>query len=189
MINSQNPFYKILVILNTILLIPLLALSYGNVCDSSADWYLRISSAFAMVAMIAAFYYVVMGYTKEHAWAYKAFLISYIGSALFSLYNSAQNSQNMLSVVVASLVFGLIIVIAVSKDLGKAKSFLVCGAIIVLCAVKLADTVVRHPGTWFGGTAFGSMLLIRYISQLLMGIMLTLMTAAKYVDKRARGSK
>ena len=186
MAKEKKPIYSVLLTICLIVSGLLAAINIVSIVSPETSIWIRISSVLVVLALVAAIIYIAKGYSKDMAWAYFAFLICYIGGLLFSLINSAVLSHNIFSIVIAAIVYGLVIAIAVSKDLGERNSMMFCGIIVLLCVIKFVENSAKHSIISPENDALGTILSIRYASQLLLAILLTVITYAKYLDKADR---
>ena len=184
MIKSENKFYNAIVVLNLILMIPG---AIGNVVvlfASNLNVYHKLAAFCSVAALLVAFFYLVAGYSKQQAPAYRAFCGAYTAAALFGLLGIDSSKAFFAAQLIAALIFGLVIAISLSKNYGKTVSTSLCILVVVLSLLQLLGVVL-----WYKATGLDFLfLLIFEITQLLLSIVLSLTTFAKYVDKTARGT-
>lgn len=187
MLQTKNALYKVILIITLLLMIPCALASALIVVGQDTMTTLRISGTAAIVTLLLGFYYVTRGYSKEQAWAFRSFMYCFALTMLMTVVFVGGNTDSMPAIALSTVMFGLICVIASGKDLGKKKSLWICALICVLGAAALIEGLIRNPVTEIGG--HGAAVAVRTVSNLLLGILLLMMTVAKYIDKAARGSK
>ena len=78
-----------------------------------------------------------------------------------------------------AICFGLLLFLALGKDNGKKVSLICCFIVIAL----------RTMGLLFNNNGFIDPSTVLIFSQLVLALMVTVITVAKYIDKEERGTK
>ena len=127
-----------------------------------------------ILALTAALFYCLLGYSKPASPFFKIFLY------LFTFYSfiTAIYDVNYLLQVIDIIQFGLICGLSLSINLGKTRSYIYT-ALFIVCAIvsNIIFTVESHTG-----------LSASIISELVLMMILGIMVYAKYQDKAARGT-
>ena len=137
-----------------------------------------ISHIAAIVSLVFAAFYILSGYRKNAAKYYKVYGALLAIIFLISILTASVNSRGSIGIMAASLSLVFVLVLLLSENLGKAKSFILCGLLVIFNVVLLiigqnvtATTVIAK--------------LVKIDLACLYGIM----TFAKYLDKTERGTK
>ena len=147
---------------------------------------MKTSTVLNIVALVAGFVYLSMGYKKNAAVYYKTFMWILVvaeiieNTAIFSMGTSSVS--NTLEVILALVLF---VLLAGAKDYGKTKSNIIAIALVainVYAVISLFSMLDQ-----FGAMAMGVM--FDQIGQLILASTTALMVCGKYIDKTARGTK
>lgn len=187
MTKERNPFYTVIVVFLAAFMVPLAVANVMVLLSGLVNVWFRIGAACSIVSLLAALVYVNVGFTKSFSDAYKIFLWFYVVTLFFSLVGVAVAAESTLSIVLAALVYGLVLMLTMGKDLGKTRSTALCVLVVVLSAAQFVENGLLHPELQLGGETLDSLLLIRVASLLAMSVVLGVSTVAKYIDKAARG--
>ena len=189
MIKTKNPFYKVLLIAVLILSVGVLVLSFFNIFGSDSGTFMRFSGAFAAVAAASGFYYIVTGYTKAHAEAYKVFAACFVLSVLSDVIGVGTDTSQSILIALLAIIFGLTLVIVIGKDLGEGNSKILCTFIVVLSIAAFILTLIINPDTLRGSDTKGILHIIRSGANLVLSVILAVATFGKYIDKSRRDSQ
>ena len=189
MLKTNNPVYKIILIFSLVLIAAGIAVSVYSVFAPDATTWIRISGGFTFVTLLFAVHYIVKGYSKDAAKYYKVYTAAFALCQIISIIGISTSAENAIAVLYPAIIFGFLILLMVTKDLGKKNSAIICGMIIFFSALALATGIYGCPGITLGGTMYGTLVLGRNAIQMLLGCLLGVMTFAKYSDKAERGTK
>ena len=142
----------------------------GHVLESEAIHVLTL------IPMLGALLYCATGYKKSSAGYFNLFIYLYT-AVVFATSLFIRTGPIFLSVF-SIISFGILCVLAIAKDVGKKKSFVLCGLNMFLAIIRIIAyfiTTGQFPGGMFGN--------------LLLAGILGLMVYAKYADKTARGTE
>lgn len=139
-----------------------------------------IQYVFNLAAIVCAFLYVLVGYRKEGNLFFRLFAWSLVLKEAAAITNTAMNETvPAISFILMLICFACAILIAVSLNLGKTKSYILA-ALYVFVSVICLITVISG-GYWpvitFNGT------------RLLLAIVMGIMIYEKYRDKTERGTE
>ncbi len=166
-----------------------IAFSISGACYAmivpEVHWLQKCAAVFAIVSMVAAFFYVFRGASKDSAKYFRLFLISFAAYEWMMLVSSAM--FGMLPVALTSIAYVFIVILIVTKDLGKLKSLLCCGAVFATKLAVSIATIIKFPGYFRGGDALGTAYIIVTAGEVALSVIMTLCVYAKYVDKTERG--
>jgi len=179
MLKTNNTGRKILVIVALILLVGglvITALAAVNVGKLAA----QVECLCFFAALIYAAYYILSGYSKNAAKYFKTYCGVFAVAMLAALAANGTESVGYFSTLFSAIAFALVLILMLSKDLGKELSMYACCGLIACLAVVMIFSASAGADT----AALGLCLV-----QLILGLTLTLMTVAKYIDKAARGTK
>lgn len=138
-----------------------------------------IISVVHMFALAAGLYYLALGYEKDSAVFYRAFLVLYAVSNLVRLVFFQFRHAGVLPIAATVVTIIVTLVLLFVKDLGKQYSWI---AYVILLVAEL----LLLPN--FLGSGTNTSLLISKISDILLAGTLGLMLYGKYLDKDARGT-
>jgi len=168
---------KIISITNLILLlVSIYANILGIIEDNSTIQYI-----FNLSAIAFALHYYFVGYKKKGNKYYRLFAGFLALKEMAAITYIAINEEvPAFTFIVLLLCFGICLIIAVAKDLGKKLSLALAISQIVISIITLAFVAIN----------------VRYISvitynatRLLLASTLMLMVYVKYIDKETRGTK
>ena len=181
MLKTDKPAYKAILILNLLLLVAGLVLCVFGIASPDANLYSKITRYTAIVVLIFGDFYILRGHGKDSAKYYKlfgAFYALYIITAIVSISTNATKPM-IVAYENASLV--IVLVLVLSENIGKLKSFILCGLLVLINIAVLVTNLIT--GKYIGIVL--SMMFIDIVLACLYGIM----TYAKYLDKAERGTK
>lgn len=187
MTKERNPFYTVIVVFLAAFMLPLAVMNVMVLLSGLVNVWFRIGAGCSIAALLVALIYVNVGFTKDLSGVYKVFLGCYTLTLFCSLVGTSVSAESTLSTVLAALAYGLVITLAVGKDLGKIRSMFLCVAVVVVSAAQFVENGFLHPELQLGGETLDSLLMIRVASLLAMSVVLGVSTVAKYIDKAARG--
>lgn len=129
-----------------------------------------------MLTLLFAALYFMMGFKKDAAPYYKLFAWMFaISTCVFVL---AVRTMPIVFVIIGLINYAILSILAVAKDLGKKKSFILCIISIVVSAAAIVLFCILNAGS-----------VITMASKLLLSVLLFVMVNAKYADKGIRGTK
>lgn len=152
-----------------------------------------MSACMAILCCAAAAIYALKGYRKDSAKYYKLFMILLF--VFFQLKNCevgiiGENPAETGSMIGwVSLCAALALVLALSSDLGKKKSMMLCWIMLTVTVAMLVMGMILRPGVVLGGSFMGTAIAIHTASTCFLAQAALVMTVAKYQDKTARGTK
>ena len=186
MLKTKSVLHKVILMVLLALIIPCVVGNIMTITSEGTDTFLRVSGIFGCVALVAAFYYIVMGYSKDQAWAFKYFVGCSTFSVLFDLIGISSYENCTLPIAMIAVGFGLMIVIALGKDLGKRNSLLIGILMMVVFVIAAVSISILWPATQNGESQEGTIALVRILSDFVQSIILVELTFAKYIDKENR---
>lgn len=149
------------------------------VATSKLDGFYKIEGILDVFALALSLMYLVLGYQKGVAKYYKAALFVACANALVATAVSCNEATRYISVISCAICFGLLLFLALGKDNGKKVSLICCFIVIAL----------RTMGLLFNNNGFIDPSTVLIFSQLVLALMVTVITVAKYIDKEERGTK
>ena len=154
---------------------------------------LKIGAVVGLLGCVCALYYMLRGYSKNAAVAYKAFMV-----VMFVTFQFMTITINMKNDVIASLVSlsaclkaAFALSLAVSNDTGEKQGKGMSLTIAVIATVELFVAIILIPVSDLarGGSIAIVAAALRSASNLFVAWMGYAMTLAKYRDKVERGTK
>ena len=182
MLKTKNATYKAILIFNLLCIVAALVLCALSIVDATSNLAQQIACLFQIAALIYAAYYVFAGFTKDAAKYYKTFAAIFALAQIASLSSLSANANSYFGSLLSALTLGLILVLFLSKNLGKKTSLILCGILVVVVVLSLIAALVE------GGFTTGAVI-FPIIARFVLAALLGIMTFAKYIDKAARGSK
>ena len=179
MLKTDKPIYKVLLVLN-LLLIVLGVVTSVRLFFSSSEWLLIAYRAINIVALVFALFYILYGYTKNAAGYYKTYGYLLFLSILITSITAFQRTTKNLTIISCAALIIVSAILAFGKDLGKKNSFILCG---VLVLGELVNSYAVY--NLYGLQKTFETCAINLVIVCLYGIM----TYAKYLDKAERGTK
>lgn len=151
-----------------------------------SDTGLRTVSYIAeIIALISGIIYLAFGYKKNATVYYKAFMVILVVVQAIICYRQMVGTASARVAILNIIPFITLIILATGKDLGKAKSYIIVGILLVCRLIILVlDITVFNFST---NTGFS---VINYaISDVLLAGTAFFMVTGKYLDKAERGTK
>lgn len=136
----------------------------------------KIIAVMTVLGLISALVYFVTGYKKESAKYLKACIYFYTAVTFGGILYVKANA--IIYLITAALSFGVLCVLAVADNLGKAKSFALCGINVASAFARVAVLLLTKQKIGSGT-----------VTSLVMAIILGICIYAKYTDKDSRGAK
>lgn len=151
-----------------------------------------LGAVLGLFGCFAAMYYAWRGCSKNAAICYKIYML--IAVVSYQLASSAlgihlNGVAAGVSVGLYTLGAGCALALALGTDLGKKTSMILCWIIIAVTAALMCTAAIVLPGAVRGGSVMGTIALSRAGSNFFLAVVAMAMTAAKYQDKAARGTK
>lgn len=181
---------KVIRILLIVLAIAVMPANVITIGIGEADLIPKIGAALNILAIMYLIYYIIIGFKKVGSTTFKGFMLFYTCALLMTVVSNAMYSYDNVSPIVVCLLaisFASAFMLTLSKDLGKKKSMILCLVVNVITILTFIMIVIYLPGLRRGGNLVGTIFGIRSASLAVTGIIMTLMTYAKYIDKISRG--
>jgi len=166
-------------ILALICIVAALGFSVYSVVSTEQTVAVQFATLLNIAALIYAAFYISAGHNKANASYFKSYGYVLAMSQIAIVAAGAAIGASYLSILLGALLLAAIVVLTVSKDLGKANSLLLCAVMIILTLLV----------TFSLYSTLGMQAVLSSLIKLLLVLLFTFMTFAKYQDKAARGSK
>ena len=151
-------------------------------------WLNYVQMFFKVAAFTVAFIYFLSGYTKKAAAYYRTFLVLFaIGMGLQIITVVVQNVFPRYVAYLELIPLICTIQLAFSLNMGKQKTLIVAGIMMVFRLVLLVLTFVN--AAVYSGTKLYSHLLVNEFCNALLALSVVFMVIAKYWDKEKRGAE
>lgn len=151
----------------------------------------KIKACFFLLACAAALYYMLKGYSKNAAAAFKAFM-----AILFITFQILAVNAGMPNVVraaalsfVACLIAGLYLVLAAVENLGEKLSKGMAITAASINAAQFISNLLIFPGVFSGGEIAYTAAILNSSAATTLSLIAVAMVFAKYKDKTERGTK
>lgn len=167
--------------LNYVLIIILTAIIINNAVTivSSDDPFgvnLNYVAFLNIIACTPAMYYCLSNHDKNASKAYIIFCVIYAITELLKLLLRTKAGVSIV-LLPPTIVFASLVVLCLAKDLGKKKSYILAGIVVVMSAIDLVYVLVNYSESTM------------YMFQnLILSGCLFMMVYAKYKNKELRGS-
>ena len=172
----------VLVVLHVIALCFGVYAGFYTMFSKEAGIAMMVGAMCSLAAICASLMYLFYGYKKNASSYFRGFMIAYALSQLAGLVIAGQNAEETgLGILLVGAVYGPVLVMAIAENLGKKKSYILCGIAVLLQIGVLVGAVLTR-----GTAEVGGIFLMRAYMQLTLAVTMTLMTVAKYEDKAAR---
>lgn len=196
MLQTNNQFYKLILMFILVLLIPAAISNVQVLIGADSLILMRIEAVLMIASLLSAFVYILKGYSKNMAKAYKVFLYTFLAEAVLSIVsvivtsNQLADMDSIVLPIILSVIIALCIaILAFVKDLGKTKSFIAAGVLLATTFVSYFMGSSAHEGVVRGGEVIYTSIGLLRSSTVLLAFTLGFLVIAKYVDKTARGTK
>lgn len=179
MFRVDKPIYKVILLINMIFIVVGIAFSFMNYSTSTSIQ--KIYKITNITGLVFALFYILLGYTKNSSGFYKSFSVLYLISQAIGLCSIFINS------IPRAYIFTIIgilaeLVIIFKKDFGKKKSLIFCGIIVIAVIGSIINVIL------LGHNTFDAIVRGRLVD-LILSLLFTILTYAKYMDKADRGTK
>ena len=187
---NKRPINPIAVAINLIAIVFCMVGSIFTLAAQDANGFMKLTAVFGLIALISALVYVFLGYKKSAADFFKGFMYIYMLSTFTNILNTAMaeltDFQSASGIVFSSAIFGLLLILAIGRDMGKVKSFILCGIVIAISLAVLLGSLGTMP---LSGSLLNRLFAWRALTDVILAATTGLMVYAKYADKTARGTK
>lgn len=192
MLQTENQFYKLILMFILVLLIPAAIADVQVIIGAQSTVLMIIEAVVMIVSLISAFVYILKGYSKNMAKVYKVFMYSFLLAEVLGLIASLtiDIATGALPIVLGAIIIIAIALLAFIKDFGKTNSFITAAILLAASFVSYFTGAGAHPGVVRGGediinTSIG----LLQSTTVLLSFVVGFLVIAKYVDKTARGTK
>ena len=153
---------------------------------------LHLSALLVLVAMASALMYIFSSYRKQGALHLRRFLHFYAGAEIVNAIYVLYLGDPVRSLLVCSIklvIFGLLLVLSLSQNLGKKKSLLIARTIAAINLVTLIVVLLLNSQSALNTDVYGMIFALCSASNLTLSLTVLLCIHAKYMDKEERGRK
>ena len=178
MLRTNKPVYKVILILCLISIGVSAYFSCCSIVNSKGDLIAQIAHSFNIFASVFAAFYILSGYRKNSAKYYKDFGIFLALSQTAFICKMADN-RLYTNLVINAIKLIVILVLVLSENLGKTKSLVLSGALVISNVVNVLGLPTNSDITHYYGIVTAIIIYFLYF----------VMTYAKYLDKASRGAK
>lgn len=180
--STKKPLYLVFLVIDLVLALPCAVFAIMSMLNDASPALVKLGSIVSFLGMIFALVYIILGFSKEMAIAYKAYLICFLISMFISIILVAYTNENVaVQEGLYTLMFAFVMVMTLGKNIGRRISLIYCLIIFVLSIFLLLNAMVaiKDPDlnmliAWKNST---------YVAQ---AVLLLTITAAKYEDKKER---
>ena len=184
MLRTDKPIYKVILVLNLLFIAAGIVFSVIGITNAEMNITRIISHIAAITCLVFAAFYILNGYTKNAAKYYKVYGALLASIFLISVLSGSVNSRSSIGIMAASLSLVIVLVLLLSENLGKSKSFVLCGLLVIINIVF--PIYVITPMMARGSSDYS---LITPLVKIDLVCLYGIMTYAKYLDKAERGTK
>lgn len=192
MLQTENQFYKLILMFILVLLIPAAIADVQVIIGAQSTVLMIIEAVVMIVSLISAFVYILKGYSKNMAKVYKVFMYSFLLAEVLGLIASLtiDIATGALPIILGAIIIIAIALLAFIKDFGKTNSFITAAVLLAASFVSYFTGAGAHPGVVRGGediinTSIG----LLQSTTVLLSFVVGFLVITKYVDKTARGTK
>ena len=139
----------------------------------------KVETIADLIAVSIASFYLINGYKKDFNFYYKAAMLTNALNALVVCGVSVNENTKIVSVISTALCFGLILLLALGTNLGIKMSMISC---LIVVFLRISGIIAVFSGANYTFTPE----VILLFTQLVLAIIITVSTYAKYVDKSLR---
>ena len=181
MVKSTNKYKIVASIINLMLILFGIVSNVQILQHDNPSISTTVSTIFSVIALLAGASYICYGYEKVGAKSYKAFMILYAFAQLSCIVGAAlMEPSNAIYIVSSAIVYGPILLLALSKDMGKKVSYNLAGIIVGLQLLVFVGSLISKDAVFHGS---------RTLSNLILAVTACVMVWAKYDNKASRGTK
>lgn len=188
MFKISSKLFRVIVVFILLGVVFGIGVNVRNIADPNAEKLVQLCGIVSIIALMAALYYIILGYGKNAAVYFKFYLWLFDFSALLSIIGAGIKMGNTLDLIAASVIFALVLVMAIGKDLGKRNSTIICSVVFALAVLRFA-AVAAFDSSLLADSQNGLTYIFRLITTVVMASVMWIMTYAKYADKDSRKTK
>ena len=181
MLRTDKPIYKVILVLNLLFIVAGIGLSVVGITNPEADIFKIISRIEAIACLVFAAFYIISGYTKDAAKYYKVYGALLAVKYLAGILSGSTKSGTPFGIMMIALSLVITLVLLLSENLGKTKSFVLCGLLVIVRIVLLIYSVAENN--------IPTIFVLSNIVNIDLACLYGIMTYAKYLDKTERGTK
>lgn len=148
------------------------------ILNSDLDMIYKIEVISNAISLVFLLEYFLLGFKKDFASYYKLAMYVNAANALLVTAVSANETSKYISIISCAICFGIILTLAIAKNLGKNMSVVLCTVVIIL---RLSGLI-----SYYLSTNSINFVFLTILSQLLLAIVILVATIAKYEDKALR---
>ncbi|MBQ0026352.1 MAG: hypothetical protein KBS79_03165 [Lachnospiraceae bacterium] len=178
MLRTDKPIYKVILILNLLFIAAGIVFSVSGIANAEMNTTRIISHIMAIACLAFAGFYIISGYRKNAAKYYKVYGALLAVIFLISILSSSVNLRGPIGIMAASLSLVIVLVLLLSENLGKTKSFVLCGLLVI---INIIDFILLQD--------MSANVVITKSIKTDLTCLYGIMTYAKYLDKAERGTK
>lgn len=157
-----------------------LLLSIHNIEHTNNTIYEKLTCITLILSLLSAIVYCIYGYKKNAASYFKAFITFFALSRLPLIYTRVKMGGRVDRILLEAVVFAMLCILSIAKDLGKSKSILIAiNNFLLTSHVTVTNIITNNKLNYLYGSIISTIL----------SLILILMILAKYYDKQERGSK
>ena len=119
----------------------------------------HVKEIITIIVLIAAVLHCALGYREHALWTFKVFVCLYAVALSVNLMDSMQQT-NVPVLEIAS--FGILCAMALSRDVGKRRSFVYCALLVAMAFAKFLVVIFQKGWNVYGSTTGDLLLAIIY---------------------------
>ena len=181
MLRTDKPIYKVILVLNLLFIVAGVAICAIGMASPDANLTRILFRVSAIACLVFAGFYIINGYTKDAAKYYKVYGALYAVKHLMGILSGSAKSGTTFGIMVLALSLVITLVLLLSENLGKTKSFVLCGLLVILGVVLLVHSLSQGN--------IPTILIMSNIVNVDLAYLYGIMTYAKYLDKAERGTE
>ena len=180
MLRTDKPIYKVILIFNLVLIAAALVFSVLGIFNQDVTVLRVLCCVLSIATLIVGAFYIIKGYTKNASKYYKLFAIFFGANQILQISTRSVENANTFLVVSSVIALCIIFVTVLILDLGKSKSFILCGVLVALMLFNLIFTIA---------SGYSIPPILHKVVDLDIACLYGIFTYAKYLDKTERGTK
>ena len=183
---TKNTLYKAVLIFNLMFILPGIGVVVLLLVNPAATTLVQLGCIAALLALLAALFYTIKGFSKKQAWAHKLFLVFFLLAVLLTQVGARAWSDTF-TVIMTTITAVLLLLLLFGKNLGFHRSLIFCVILGIIGVLLILRLILTNPDIGRYGDSQSNLLLIWAIADTALSVLLGTLTFSKYIDKVDRG--
>ena len=183
---TKNTLYNAVLIFNLMFILPGIGVVILLLVNPAATTLVQLGCIAALLALLAALFYTIKGFSKKQAWAHKLFLVFFLLAVLLTQVGARAWSDTF-TVIMTTITAVFLLLLLFGKNLGFRRSLIFCVILGIIGVLLILRLILTNPDIGRYGDSHINLLLTWAIADTALSVLLGTLTFSKYIDKVDRG--